>query len=204
MKLKIIRACFFALIITGMFYLAKTVKNETFPTTPVSLVEPFVEKGVYIEAKAYSSQESRQKLSYDLLHWNFQPVELIIQNNTATTFFLSSAGVETSLATAQDVALHVSSSSIPRGIVLKILGFFFWPIMIPATIDSIFTLKSHLDMRTDFHTKTIKEEGEQILPYSTAYRVIFVPIKHYEEQFTLYLQDASSQYLFPYPVSVHK
>ena len=58
-------------------------------------------------------------------------------------------------------------------------------------------------MKADFHAKSIKEEGEAIVPYSTVHRVLFVPKDQYTEAFTLHLQDPKSGYFHPFPVKIN-
>jgi hypothetical protein len=85
------------------------------------------------------------------------------------------------------VALKVTKSAIPRGIAYKIASFFFWPFMIPSTIDSIRVLSHHSSLKRDLMAKSMKEEI--VAPYSTFHRVLFVPEKEFKENFKVTLID---------------
>ena len=157
-----------------------------------SVIEPFRGEGVYIQAKAYSRDESKAYLSRDLVKKGYQPVQVTIQNNSQNAFFLSEEGVDIEQASPGKVARRISYEGIPKSIALKVASFFFWPFLIPSAIDSAITLKHHFNMKSDYYAKSVKEEGEIIPPYSSVHRILFVPAEHFEEEFTLYLMDQNS------------
>ncbi|MDN3506428.1 MAG: hypothetical protein P0S96_04285 [Simkaniaceae bacterium] len=176
------------------------------PETPQfvgSIVEPFSEKGVHITAKTYSEKESQSYLDRNLMQVGFRPVQVTIQNNTEDSFTLSSRGIEMDSAKSSEVANSVSRTAIPRSIGFKVAGLFFWPMIIPGTIDSIITFKTHLQMKQDYHAKSIKDEGELLPPYSTVHRVIFLPSGETHEEFTLHLQNQKSNQFTPFTVKIN-
>ncbi len=192
------------LILSVFFYIAEySAYRPESPRFIGSIVEPFKEEGVHIQAKVYNGQDSKAYLSKNLNDVGFRPVQLTIQNNTRNTYFLSSQGVDIQSATTTSVSNHVTAAGIPKSIALKVAGFLFWPFMIPATIDSILTFKSHANMKADYHAKSIKAEGEPIVPYSTVHRILFVPENQYSESFTLNLKDGEKGYLHGYPVKIN-
>jgi len=168
-----------------------------------SMVEPFKEKGVHIAAKAYNSEECSQYLDRNLISKGYQPIQITIQNNTSKKYFLSSHGLDTPIKTPHQVASHISASAIPKSIALKVAGFVFWPLMIPSAIDSIFTIKSHLNMKHDYYAKSIKPEEETLIPYSTVHRIVFVEQEKYQETFTLYLKEEKNLMYHPFEVKIN-
>lgn len=188
----------------GMIFLLSGYDKVRPTTAPFvgSMVEPFKDKGVHIRAKAFTPQESKRYLNRNLQKWGYQPVQLTIQNNSGDTYFLSSEGVDLPTSGSSDVAMSVWRSTIPRSIALKVAGFLFWPFMIPSTIDSILTFKTHLELRGDLHAKSIKDEEELLLPYSTVHRVIFVPMEKFSDVFTLHLQEEKNQTSHPFPIKI--
>ena len=59
-------------------------------------------------------------------------------------------------------------------------------------------------MKNDYHAKSIKEEGETIIPYSSVNRILFVPEDQYSDAFTLYLKDSQTGHFHAYSVVIHK
>lgn len=57
-------------------------------------------------------------------------------------------------------------------------------------------------MRSDYFAKSIKEEDELILPYSTVHRVIFVRSDQHQDSFTLYLQEEKGGAFHPFDLKV--
>lgn len=150
---------------------------------------PFVpgDEGVTVVAKAYTSEESKQFLGKDLSSQGIQPVQLTIENNTSKFLNISPDNVTLPTVSSRSVARKVMNGSIPRSIAFKVAGFFFWPFMIPGTIDSIRTYHAHKMMKKDFSAKSIR--NETILPYSTLNRILFVPMNEIKQYFTVTLLD---------------
>ncbi|NGX59587.1 MAG: hypothetical protein KR126chlam3_00739 [Chlamydiae bacterium] len=167
-----------------------------------SIAEPFREKGVHITAKTYDVRDSKAYLDRDLLQVGFQPIQITIQNNTDQAYLLSNQGVGIPTAETNQVARYVTRAAIPRAIGFKVAGFVFWPFLIPGTIDSIITCKSHIKMKRDYHAKSIKDEEEHLPPYSTLHRVIFLPTNQKFEEFTLHLKNQKTHRFSPFQVKI--
>ena len=125
-----------------------------------------------------------------------QPVQITIQNNSAKSLYLSTQSVDVDSLSASSVANRVHRSYIPRSIGFKVAAFFFWPFMIPSAIDSILTYSHHKKMKRDYAAKSLKDEGEVLVPYSTTHRVIFVRSQQLQEDLTLYLRDAGNGHYY--------
>ncbi len=166
------------------------VENGSVPSY-TSLV-PFTDEaeGLEVSYKALDAEESKLYLNRDLIDRGYQPVHITIQNNSPNTYEIAPDGVSLPLALPKDVAMKVTKRAIPRAIGYKIASFFFWPLMIPSTIDSINTYKTHKSLKRAFAAKAIKEEI--ILPYSTVHRILFVKAEDYNEQFSIALVNKSS------------
>lgn len=184
------------LIASSFFFIANFENHRAEPPRFIgSIVEPFNQEGIYIQAKAYDAQDSKTYLSRDLLRRGFQPIQVTIQNNTSRTFYLSNQGLDLPNATAHTIASRISREAIPRAVIFKVIGFFFPPFLVVGTVDGIVTVHAHFKMKNDYHAKSIKDTEKPLLPYSTVHRVIFVPNKEYTGEFNLYLkQDRGYQY----------
>ncbi len=144
-------------------------------------------KGLTVSAKKYTSGESKDYLNRNLMSSGYQPIQITVQNNTPDAYNFSREGVSLPTASPSKVAMSVSKKGLPRAIGLKVASFFFWPFIIPDTINGIHAMKSHYKMRKDYGAKAVKEKDEEISPYSTVHRVIFVPKDEVRETLTVTL-----------------
>jgi hypothetical protein len=163
---------------------------DAFPVSQAQL-PALDKKEILLTTKALSPEESKTFLGKDLLERGYQPIQLTIQNNSSKAYIMASDRIELPTASASDVAAKVGKSSLGREIGYKIAGFLFWPLMIPGTIDSLKTLKNQSDLKRELNAKTVT--NEEITPYSTVTRVIFVPVEEYKSSFRVVLIDKSSQ-----------
>jgi hypothetical protein len=127
-------------------------------------------RGIQVSSKVYDAEESKKYLNSDLLSRGYQPIQITIQNQTATSFYLE--GVDLPQVPTSEITRKISKSSLPRSIGYKVAGLFFWPFAIPGTIDGIKTLHKQGKMSKDFAAKAVKQEI--ISPFSTLHRVLFV------------------------------
>ncbi|MES2345456.1 MAG: hypothetical protein V4494_05930 [Chlamydiota bacterium] len=144
---------------------------------------PFTEKGIVVSYKTLSSAESRSYLSRDLLGHGYQPIHVTIQNNTADSYEISPENVSMPLASSREVVSEITKAALPRSIGFKVASLFFWPLMVPSTIDSIKTYATRKSLKKDFAAKVLKEEV--LLPFSTMHRILFVSIDKYKNNFTI-------------------
>lgn len=145
------------------------------------------DKRVDIQIKTLTSTESRALLGYDLPSKGVQPLHLTIQNNSPESYSLHLEAIDVNSIDPRDVAKKIRKEAIPRMVGFKILGMFFWPFMIPGTIDSIHTLHSYKVLKKDYQAKAVKNE---VIPvYSTFNRILFVPQEDFKKEFTITLID---------------
>lgn len=145
------------------------------------------ERQVHITAKSMTSQESQKYLTKDLLSRGYQPVHVVIHNNTPTTYSIEHLDVEQK--PASEIVMNITKEKLPRSVAYRVAGLIFWPFMIPSTIDGIKTLHSHSKLKKDFEAKTLKNES--IIPFSQVSRVLFMDAEHNTDaiNLTLYNQN---------------
>lgn len=146
-----------------------------------------LKEGVSLWYKPLSSSESRALFHYDFLRRGYTPVQITIQNHTDHTYFLSPDAVALSQHDQKKVMGKVNNANLPRTIGLKVASFFFWPLMIPSSIDSLKSYLSNRSLKKTISAKILKEES--VAPYSTVHRVLFVPSKEYQENFSISLKN---------------
>lgn len=175
--------CYFLAGVNGGFL---AIGDSQFP----SLYQK--EQGIVVFYKAYDKQECKAVLGKDFLRKGYQPIQISVENNSVHPYFLSKAGVSYETATSNEVALSSAADSIPRSIFYKIMGFLYFPLMIPSMIESFITFKNNLDMKKELYAKSVKEEEETIPPFSVVSRVIFVSKEEYGAPLSLTLINADS------------
>ncbi len=164
---------------------------QSLPLTPLSteLLPTFAlnHNKVKVQAKAMSPEESQQNFGHDLVSRGVQPLQLSIQNNTSNEYSLCPSSVDLPRVEASKIAFKVTKSAIPRGVAYKIASIFFWPFMVPSTIDSVRVIAHHQHLKKDLMAKAVKQEV--VAPYSTFHRVLFVPKEEFKETFKVTLID---------------
>jgi hypothetical protein len=143
-----------------------------------------------VTARMMTVEESKRNFGHDLISREVQPLQLTIQNNTSDEYSLCPSSVDLPRVDAGKIAFKITKSAIPRSIAYKIAGFFFWPFMIPGTIDSIRVLSHHQKVKKDLQAKSMRDEV--VAPYSTFNRVLFVPEKEFQETFKVTLIELES------------
>jgi hypothetical protein len=190
---KVFPVCLLAL--TSVFLLTTGwTRLQSHPLRPVTaeLLPNFSldHSQVMVVAKAMSPDESKQNFGHDLISRGVQPLQLSIQNNTSNEYSLCPSSVDLPRIEARKIAFKVTKATIPRGIAYQIASLFFWPFMIPSTIDSIRVLSHHQRLKKDLIAKSMKDEI--VAPYSTFHRVLFVPGEEFKETFKVTLIELDS------------
>src|SRR5579871_1178247 len=126
---------------------------QSHPLTPltVELLPTFAlnQSQVKVAAKAMTPEDSQQNFGHDLISRGVQPLQLSIQNNTSNEYSLCPSSVDLPRVEASKIAFKVTKSAIPRGVAYKIASIFFWPFVVPSTIDSIRVIAHHQHLKKD-------------------------------------------------------
>jgi hypothetical protein len=173
-------------------FVLATLSWNLVPPSPLPIAASFVlskdnEGEVYVEAKALNLEETRDYVNRDLLSRGYQPILLQIDNTSPFSYEIKKSQVDMQMANAKKIVQEIGRSSLPRTIAYKILGFFFWPFMIPGTIDSARAWNKEYTLQKELNAKTLKEEGEIIPAYSSMSRLLYIPKEEIKETFHLSL-----------------
>lgn len=144
---------------------------------------------VYI--KPLSSDESKKLLGHNLPSKGFQPLHITIQNNSPYEYSISPSSIDMNHIDSKEVAKAIKNSALPRSIAFKILGFFFWPFIIPGTIDTIHTFHTYNLLKKDYKAKSMKDETVPV--YSVINRILFVAQEDFKDKFTMTLIETDKQ-----------
>jgi len=189
------------LLSSSMFLIGATWKSGT--TLPTFTGVPSIEdEAVTISAKVYTAAESESVLKNDLLSRGYVPVEITIQNPTTHTYAISAASTAMSNAQPEEIAWKITKRSIPQGIALNIVSFFFWPFSILSTAHSIHGLKTHQAIVKMLTAKGLKQVDEIVLPYSMVKRILYIPENAFYRSFSVSMEETDSNELLVIPVCV--
>ncbi len=182
-------------LLTTVFLLTTSFQRQQIhPLNSIALelLPDFSLKQAHIQvfAKAMTKDESKQNFGHDLISRGVVPLQLTIQNNTSDEYSICPSSVDLPRIEASKIAFKVTKSTIPRAIGYKIASFFFWPFMIPSTIDSIRVMSHHKKLKKDLIAKSIRQEV--VAPYSLYHRVLFVPKDKFETRFKVTLIELES------------
>jgi hypothetical protein len=146
-----------------------------------------------------SSDECKKLLGHNLPGKGVQPLHFTIQNNSPSEYSISPELIDLAHIDPEKVAQKIRKLALPRSIAFKILGFFFWPFIIPGTIDTIHTFHTYKLLKKDYRAKAIKEEVVPV--YSIVNRILFVPEKEFKDEFTVTLIENEKKTLEVFSIS---
>lgn len=158
-----------------------TVSSEIlYDTKPVD--------GMLIAAKAFSHAECMRYLDRDLIKKGYQPIQLYIENVSDRTYLFSTERVTLALASPEDVAKKVHSSTLGRITGYGAAAIFATPLfLIPAVVDGLQSSRSNEALDHDFALKAAKDQ--LIPPFSHSNMLLFVPTESMQDFFAVTLLD---------------
>lgn len=184
-----------SIIISGFFFLSLGFAFKKLqPASPIigHTLQPLVQKEsqLAVSCEWMSPDESKQVFGHDFPSRSVYPLKVSVQNNTSKEYSLSASSVDLPAVDASKVAFKVTKSAIPRSIAYKVASFFFWPLMIPSTIDGIRVMSHHNSLKKEIRAKSLKsQEGETVAPYSAFHRVLFIDKKDVKDSFKVTIID---------------
>lgn len=186
------KICQFLLPLGLAGFILGTLSFEAYNPQPLPPPSGYVlskdnEDQVYIEAKALNFEETGDYAHRDLMKRGYQPILLQIDNTSPFSYELRRDLADIHTAGAKRVVREIGKSAIPRKVAFQVLGFLFWPLSIPGTIDSVRTWNQEYKLNVELSAKTLKPEGEIIPPYSSLSRLLFVRKDLIKESFQLSL-----------------
>lgn len=162
------------------------------PTVEKQVISSPMPPGVTIESYIYDSAQSKTYLQKNLHSFGYQPVEIIIKNNTSYAYVLSEDGVSLPTANLNAVSFKAFKKGIPRALAFKAATLAYPPFHIVSAIDTIKNMKSNAKFKKRLGARLVKAEGEEILPFSTVERVLLVPKDKHQSDFSLTLIDKAT------------
>jgi len=157
--------------------------NRLTPVIPPNVQEQFLSFSYHI----FSQSDCLKYLDRDVLSKGYQPIHIAVTNHSSRSFYLSLGNFSFPCASALEVAQRVHTSTTKRVVGYGVLGLFIWPFMIPAIVDGIGSQEANQQLNMDFSKKAL--EDQSISPFSTINGLIFVPVEHFNQNFSFALID---------------
>ena len=144
-------------------------------------------KSIAISMEHVLAKSSSCPLARSAQMHGYEVYVLTIENQSPYQFELREENVDLSLIDHKEMLRFARLGALPRIIAYKIIGLFFWPMMIPSFIDGCVTMeKTHL-LKRKLYASCLKKEGEILIPYSTMKRYVYLQKKEIPKIFTLKL-----------------
>ena len=157
-------------------------------------------KDVIVAAKAFNKVDCKKYLGRNVLSKGYQPVQIIIKNNSSKNLIFSLDNVSLPCARTEEVAARVHTSTAGRATAYGAGSLFLWPLAIPAIVDGVKSAEANESLDSDYHAKTAK--SQLLVPSSKLNGLIFVPVESYRNTFTVTLIDQDTRELHKVVVSV--
>ncbi len=190
------------LILLPFFVLVSFYGCASYKPTPLPNLQPefatYSEsiENVTLACKTLSKEECKKYFDRDIIGKGFQPVQMIIVNDTENAIVFHPDGVSLPVCPPDEVAKKCQTSTAGRATAYGVGALFLWPLAVPAIVDGIKSHEANKELNRDFSEKNI--EQMVINPYTTHNGVIFISNKDYQESFTVKLlnRETKQQYEF--------
>lgn len=176
------------LFVLGFGSCARYHANALSSVSPELIKDVLPSEGLIIVAKAFSKSECKRYLDRDVISKGYQPVQLYIENLSDKTYLFATQRVNLTLASAEEVAKKVHTSTFGRITGYGAAALVATPLfVIPAVVDGYQSSRSNEALDLDFLAKSAKDQ--LILPFSHCNMLLFVPVESVQDSFILTLLD---------------
>lgn len=152
---------------------------------PIESIESKHDENVSVSWKVFNERDCQTYLGRDVLSEGYIPLQLTIRNNSTEPVHLSPNNFSVPLASTHDVANRVHTSTEGRVLAWGISGLFFFPLLIPAFVDGLGSLRANKALNADYARKGLREEIIQ--PRGTFNGVVFVSKEYAGEMMEMFL-----------------
>jgi hypothetical protein len=153
---------------------------------------------INFDYKIFKAKDCKKHLNskYIIKH-GFQPIQIIITNNSNNNIAISANDFSFPLVNCQDVADSLHRNGFARGLGFGIGALGCWPLVIPALVEGFGANDFNACMDRDFENKTL--EPQIIPPYTTVNGLIFVDRQDFTKDFTCTVKNESKNESIVFP-----
>lgn len=146
---------------------------------------------IFIAAKAFNKQDCQKYLDRDLLSSGYQPIQIIIKNQSDKKVAFSPDDLNLSTISVEEVISRARTSTVGRaagyGAAAILVSDLF---IIPAIVDGVKSAKANEALVADYHHKTAKQQTIQ--PNGILNKLIFVSKTHCPSSFKVILSEVGT------------
>jgi len=158
--------------------------------------------GVLVAGKALNEADCLKYLGRNVRDYGYQPVQIIIKNNSDKEIIFSPDQISLPCARAEDVVEQAHTSTVGRATgygaaAVLTCGLF----AIPAIIDGVKSSNANTALDSDYFAKVAKRQV--ISPNSKMNAIIFVPSGSYTDSFKITLLEEGSNRAYKVPVTMY-
>lgn len=174
--------------IAGLILLPGCAGYQSDPLSSLTIKHTSDKNGTVVFSHlAFTSNESIKYLGKDVLKAGYQPIQITIENNTNHNLIFSPNKISLPMVSADVVAKSVYDGTTGRAVGWGIAGLFIPIFLIPAIVDTCWSIDANKELDVDYQLKSPKE---QIIKSGESLNgVVFVPFNKYRSSFTITLID---------------
>lgn len=194
----------FFLLAAAASLLAGCASYEAFPLNSSFAATCFLKEereGLTVMARALTQEDCWKYLDRDVMICGYQPVQLLVQNNSKKNYFFSMSRVSLPSVPVQEVADKVHTWTATRATIYGVGALVLFPLIIPAIIDGIGSANANQALDRDFAIKTASDQP--ITPFSYMNKIFFVPEEAYQPRFQIALLDDETKEVLFFDVNVN-
>jgi len=146
---------------------------------------------VLVAAKVFNNADCKKYLDRDVLSKGYQPVQIIIKNDSAKTLIFDPEQVSLPCAKIEQIIELVHTSTVGRATGYGAAAFFTCGLFaIPAIVDGVKSSNANSALDADYFAKAAKR---QILPPNSKLNgLLFIPSGSYTSSFKVTLTEEGS------------
>lgn len=146
--------------------------------------------GLQVGVKFLDARESKQIFGVGKMHKLYQPIFIVVDNRTKSTYEFRKRMLNRGTISAEEVAKECGFSTVGRATGYGIAGLFIWPLLIPAVVDGVGSSNANQRMEDDYIYKEIKDE--RVVPNGLLNGVVFLDKMKDGEELVVRLQDVET------------
>ncbi len=164
---------------------ANVLVSATLHPLQVAMTEQLTQANVLVSWKIFDQRDAETYLGRDTIAEGYVPLQITVINQSGDPIYLSANNFSVPLASANEVANKVHTSTAGRVVGWGIPGLLLWPLLIPAVYDGISSSEANQALDADYLAKTITQHT--IHPQSNFNGVVFIPRNLANQPITMFL-----------------
>lgn len=157
---------------------------------------------ILVAGRAFNDADCLKYLDRPVRKYGYQPVQIIIKNDSDKNLFFSPDQISLPCARVEDIAEEAHTSTVGRSAGYGAAAFFTCGLfVIPAVVDGVKSANANRALDSDYFAKTAKKT--LIAPNTKMNSIIFVPSGSYTDSFQITLLEEGTNRAYKIPVRMY-